>query len=156
MACLQLVHYYYSRHSSYRDSEGLSEFKGPQDFSDVKNKDLLYYYGKGWFEWYKKSVFEAQIEKVFGITDAPIIKLKLHGSDPWTDRVSPKLYEQLLKMTHDVISRKLERENWRDKLISFTGLQCHEWCATMEYKINTIGMCTKLLIISAGRATKSV
>ena len=102
------------------------EFKGPQSFSDASNTQLLHYYGKGWIKWFKKSIFEAQIEKVFGVTDAPIIKLLLHGSDPWTERVSLRVCEKLLQMTQDVISRNLARENWQNKLTPFSGPQCHE------------------------------
>ena len=112
------------------------EFKGPQSYSDVSNTQLLHYYGKGWVKWYKKSIFEAQLEKVFGVTDGPIIRLLLRGSDPWTERVSPKVYEKLLHMTQDVISRNLARENWQNKLIPFSGPQCHEDRGNDLYKYN--------------------
>ena len=70
----------------------------PQEISDVGNKTLLHYYGKGWYKWYHKNVFEDRIEKsgMFG-TDAPIIKSTFRESDPWTDKVSPGSYEKLFK-----------------------------------------------------------
>lgn len=73
----------------------------------------------------QKSVFEQQMVKIFG-DETALIRLKLLGSDPWTERVSSRAYEQLLLMTHDAIRHHLGRENWRDRLMPFSGPQCHE------------------------------
>ena len=125
MSCLKDVHEYYSKHPEYVQPEGLEKFKGPQSYDDTKNKQLLHYYGSGWYQWYKKSVFEQQMVKIFG-DETALTRLKLLGSDPWTEKVSPQAYEQLLRMTHDAIRHHLGQNNWRDKLIPFSGPQCHE------------------------------
>ena len=55
-------------------------------------------------------------------------------------------------MTHDVISRKLARENWEGKLIPFSGPQCHEDRGKDLYEYNPdIRMSLENL-----KATKSV
>ena len=58
LSCLKEVHEYYRMHPKYIEPEGLKKFKGPQSYNDIGNKQLLHYYGKGRYEWYKKSVFE--------------------------------------------------------------------------------------------------
>lgn len=59
------VNIYYTKHTQYALNEGLEEYKGPQSFSEKNDKTKLHYYGKGWWEWYDRSVFEAQMEKIF-------------------------------------------------------------------------------------------
>ena len=52
---------------------------------------------------------------MFGI-EAPIIKLKLHGSDPWTDKGSSGACEKLLKETNEYNSQNLlGQNNWKGK-----------------------------------------
>ena len=52
--------------------------------------------------------------------------LLLHGADPFTPKIDERKYELLLERTHLAITKNLEQHNWRDKLIPFSGPQCHE------------------------------
>ena len=56
----------YGYNESFKGKEGLEKFKGPQLYIDKEDRTLLHYYGKGWYQWYKKSVFEKEMEKIFG------------------------------------------------------------------------------------------
>ena len=125
---LKKVNEYYIYHKSvtkYIEQEGLEEYKGPQNFADKDNKTLLYYYGLGWWKWYKKSEFDKQLQVIYQ-DDYRAISLLLHGTDPFTPKVDEKKYEFLLKMTHEAITKHLQQENWKDKLELFSGPQCNE------------------------------
>ena len=85
----------------------------------------MYYYGFGWWKWYKKSEFEKQLEVIYK-DEYRSISLLLHGADPFTPKVDERKYELLLQMTHEAITNHLEQEKWKDKLTPFSGPQCHE------------------------------
>ena len=73
--CLQKVHHHYNMWNVSATNEGLTEYQGPQDFKDVGNIKMLHYYGKAWYEWYKKSIFETQMENIFDIDTQSFSKI---------------------------------------------------------------------------------
>ena len=119
------VNRYYQRHPECAELEGLEKFKGPRSVEESYNDTLQYYYGKGWYKWYRKTEFEKQMEIMFK-GDTPIRKLELFGHDPWTNKISPKQYEQLLKMTHNAIAKNEKQNKIAEKLIPYSGPQCNE------------------------------
>lgn len=53
MSFLKTLHEFYRGNQICIQPEGVEEFKGPQSYDDINNKELLHYYGKGWYKWYK-------------------------------------------------------------------------------------------------------
>ena len=103
---LKKVNNYYVVHKNLKkchEQEGLEEYKGPQNFADKDNKTLLYYYGLGWWKWYKKSEFDKQLQVIYQ-DDYRAISLLLHGAEPFTPKVDEKKYEFLLQRTHEAIT----------------------------------------------------
>ena len=43
-----------------------------------------------------------------------------------TLKIGERYYVQLLKKTHERITKHLVQENWKDKLVPYSGPQCNE------------------------------
>ena len=112
---------HYEKKPKSTEEECLEKFKGPQSYEDRKNSNVLHYYARGWYKWYRNAEFENQMEIMFK-SETPIIKLELLGHAPWAKKVSPKEYEKLLKMPHDAINRNSKRNKITQKLFHILDL----------------------------------
>ena len=117
---------YYQKNSECPKQEGLEEYKGPQTYQERTNKELLHYYGKGWYKWYKKSEFLRQMLLYIGEEKFAIAKLELFGAEHFTPLLTPTTFQYLLKLTHEALVDHVGREKIVDKLIPYSGPQCYE------------------------------
>ena len=122
---LKKVHDHYRKTPASIEAEGLVEYKGPQNFFERNIEEKLYYYGLGWYKWYKRSIFEEKMVGLYGSASRQLALL-LFGSDPFTEKIEHKEYELLLKQTNEAIIKHMGTEDWKNKLTPFSGPQCNE------------------------------
>ena len=65
------------------------------------------------------------MNKIF-TSETPIISHALFGHSPFTDKVSPTQFNELLKMTHEALNINRVQNKIEQRLKPYAGPQCHE------------------------------
>ena len=101
--------------------------KGPETGEKEENEVAKHYHRKkGLYKWYTISEFKKHVLTMFGEAEKGIVEFQLFGDHPLTPKVSPKQFEYLLQKTHEQIILHVGRNKIEDKLIPYSGPQCHE------------------------------
>ena len=64
--------------------------------------------------------------KLMFTSDFTLRKLELFGFAPLTDKISSDQFELLLKLTHEALNNHLARDKIEQRLVPYSGPQCHE------------------------------
>ena len=66
------------------------------------------------------------MSSIFGEDQIEIVKLQLFGHQPFTPRLDDVQFEYLLQKTHEALLKNVGQNKIGEKLVPFSGPQCHE------------------------------